>query len=153
MSPLPAAAQLGRELGHFAEVDESIRSRRWALGESSEERRQYLAMAAWGVAAIVEIHGNPWSDLRPLVTVGTPEGQWDGPSTLRYCTTVPKVLLPTPLTPDGVAEFGQALNDATDERITTLLRCQFCKQQVPPEHRLNDHCCYGCGSTQFGIVY
>lgn len=144
---------LARELGLEPPEQPRLLGYDWEAGEASDARRQFLARLDWGVAAILEIHGYPWSEKRPIALLGVPEGEWDGPGSLRYSLTAPLAMFPLPLEPDSIDPLEAALAAAAQERLASLRQCQFCKRLIPPEHRLDARCCYVCGSEQFGIVY
>jgi hypothetical protein len=48
---------------------------------------------------------------------------------------------------------GPLVEKLLQSRRRTFRYCRYCRRVTPPEERLAEHVCFGCGSTWQGVVH
>lgn len=129
----------------------------WHVDDCSEgpsDGGRWVRYEEWGAAAVVEVHRDA-DDVQILV--GMAKVFWDGPGSPVVALGYPEWVVDDDFVglggPGPLELLALAVERCVAAKGALLLSCQHCGNAMAPEDSLSLGCCYGCGSSVYGIVY
>lgn len=162
MASADASAQMAILLGIPLAAFRDVAGKSWFAAETDRPEWDELEGQAAGRPVSSLFVGRPGPSValaiaEGLVIVGPAAGTWVGVGFLRWHVGTPSAAISTPRTageqPAFLSDLGQAVEAAAAAKAPSLVRCQYCRRLVAPEHAFDARTCHGCASSVLGVVY